>query len=254
MIVESVCVSHMGNIRCNNEDNLYFQGTVLATDNKGLTEMLEMRVETSKPVCVAVFDGMGGEQYGEEASFIAADTLRKRIIVEEGRAPEIFLNKVLVEANQIICDFAKEKHARCVGSTAAMLYAFEDRLWVCNLGDSRVYALSEGELVQWSVDHTDGAYLQRNNIHKKPSLTQHLGIEPEEMLIEPFVDSRYPRADEKYLLCSDGLTDMVDSRTLEAVLKERTDLKSTAQKLLQLALENGGRDNITIILCQLKDV
>lgn len=254
MIIEAVCISHMGNVRCNNEDNLFFHGKVLATDNQGLSEVLEMRVDADTPVCVAVFDGMGGEQYGEEASFIAGDTLRKRMVLEEGRVPEIFLTKVLLEANQIICDFAKEKRARCVGSTAAMLYAFEDKLWVCNLGDSRVYALSEGELVQWSVDHTDGAYLQKNGIRKKPSLTQHLGIAPEEMMIEPFVDSRFPRADEKYLLCSDGLTDMVEHHVLEAVLKEKVELKQTAQKLLQLALDNGGRDNITMILCRIKDV
>ena len=254
MMIEAVCVNHMGKVRCNNEDNFFFDGTVLPTDNRGLPQALTMRRDTASPVCVAVFDGMGGEQFGEEASYIAGNTFRKRILSEDGREPERFLTGVCLEANKLICDFAKEKHVRCTGSTVAVLYAFEDRLWMCNLGDSRVYALSEGNLVQWSVDHTDGSYLQRNGIKKKPVLTQHLGIRPEEMVIEPFVDSRYPLPGEKYLLCSDGLTDMVDERTLEAVLQEKTELRECAEKLLKLALEQGGRDNITIILCQFKDV
>lgn len=254
MIIDAVCVNHMGRIRCNNEDNFFFDGKVLLPDNQGLGQTLVMRKEASEPVCVAVFDGMGGEQYGEEASFIAGNTLRKKLVFEDGCAPERFLAELCTEANQEICNFAKNKHVRCTGSTAAVLYAFEDRLWVCNLGDSRVYAMSEGNLVQWSVDHTDGAYLQKNGIKKKPSLTQHLGILPEEMMIEPFVDSRFPLPDEKYLLCSDGLTDMVDSFAIEAVLQEKTELKVIAEKLLKMALDNGGRDNITIILCQIKDV
>ena len=254
MIFEAVCMNHMGKVRSNNEDNFFFNGMVLFPDNQGLNRILTMSRETSVPVCVAVFDGMGGEEFGEEASYIAGNLLRERLPREDGSEPENFLTRLCLDANKQVCDFAKEKHVRCTGSTVAALYAFEDRLWICNLGDSRVYALSEGNLIQWSVDHTDGAYLQQNGINKKPALTQHLGIPTEEMMIEPFVDSRYPLPGEKYLLCSDGLTDMVDEKTIEAVLQEKIELEQCAGKLMELALNQGGRDNITLIVCRMTDV
>lgn len=253
MMIEAVCMNHKGKVRCNNEDNLFFDGKVLEPDNQGLNLLLTMKKDTSAPVCVAVFDGMGGEAYGERASNLAGNLFRKRVPLDDGSEPEHFLTQLCLEANDLVCAFAKLNRVRHTGTTAAVLYAFRDRVWVCNVGDSRVYVLKEDKLVQWSVDHTDGFYLQQNGIRKKPSLTQYLGIPTEEMMIEPFVDSREAVPGEKYLLCSDGLTDMVDEKTMEALLREETDLAKCAEKLMEVALNQGGKDNITLILCRVSD-
>lgn len=254
MIFEAVCVSHMGRVRFNNEDNFLFDQVVLPVNNRGLSETLTLKSNMETPVCVGVFDGMGGEKYGEDASYIAGVTFRESMKNASGQRPETLLSGACMEANQLICNLTKKRHVRCIGATVAVLYVCEDRVWICNLGDSRIYSLNEAGLSQLSVDHTDAAYLKSRGINKKPSLTQHLGIEPEEMLIEPFVDSREFRVGEKYLLCSDGLTDMVEERVMADILRESDDLKYCAEKLLKLALDNGGRDNTTVILCQIKEI
>lgn len=257
MIIEAACVGNMGKVRGNNEDNFYFRGQWMEPEENGLEDILLLRESAEKPVCVAVFDGMGGEQRGEEASYFAAVTLSEMVKKEAQSKDEVtdWLNVFCKEANRRICQRMDETGVKRMGSTAAILYAYEDRLWMCNIGDSRVYGLCEGNLLQWSVDHTDAAFLQTSGIQKrKPCLTQHLGIRPQEMVIEPFVDSRLPRAEEKYLLCSDGLTDMVTTEEIEYILKKKTDVKNCAGELMELALARGGRDNITIIVCKISDV
>lgn len=84
--------------------------------------------------------------------------------------------------------------------------------------------------------------------NRKPYLTQFLGIDPEELRIEPFIQSGYYQAGDRYLLCSDGLTDMVDQDVIGEVLIQHEYPEDCAENLKKLALENGGRDNITVIV------
>lgn len=255
MKIEAVCVSHKGRVCSNNEDNFYFHGEWMTATEEGTEGILTLRKKTNKPVCLAVFDGMGGESNGEEASHIAAETsaTRMRDIETDLEKDEVeeFLKGHCLQANQRICEVAQEKGLSRMGSTAAMLYVWEKDIWMCNIGDSRVYQFTNGKLKQWSVDHTDAAYLQAQNIQgRKPRLTQHLGILPDEMLIEPFVDHKQVEHNDIYLLCSDGLTDMVTEEEIEEILRENADLTAYVQQLLDMALDRGGRDNITIIICK----
>ena len=80
-------------------------------------------------------------------------------------------------------------------------------------------------------------------------MTQSLGIPPEEFLIVPYITTRPYHKNDIYLICSDGLTDMVSQEEIAEILTE-TDFEKAGEKLLIRALENGGRDNITILLCK----
>ena len=82
----------------------------------------------------------------------------------------------------------------------------------------------------------------------KPSLTQHLGIDEEEFLVEPSIVRMELQAGDRYLLCSDGLTDMVSDEQIKQLLEGADSASSAVRKLIDTALDNGGRDNITVIV------
>ncbi|MCD8157265.1 MAG: hypothetical protein LUD53_07575, partial [Clostridiales bacterium] len=115
---------------------------------------------------------------------------------------------------------------------------------ICNIGDSRIFRLSKGQMEQLSMDHVGVAPYGR-----KPPLSQNLGIPPTEMLIEPYAATAAYREGDIYLICSDGLTDMLSTNQIAQVLGQYP-IETAAGCLLEKALERGGRDNITIILCR----
>ena len=133
-----------------------------------------------------------------------------------------------------------------MGTTAAVVL-FEGRnVHICNIGDSKVFRYRDGQLLQLSKDHLCFA-----PFGVKPALSQSLGIPPEKLRLEPF----YMRTDcaeaDMYLICSDGLTDMLTNEEIQAVLSSNS-ATPTVTRLLELALRNGGKDNITIILCKIE--
>ena len=86
--------------------------------------------------------------------------------------------------------------------------------------------------------------------HKKPKLTQYLGMNEENILLEPHISSLKMKDNDIYLLCSDGLTDMVKEEDIKKTLSGCQNLKKTVEELLSYALDHGGKDNITILLCR----
>ena len=133
-----------------------------------------------------------------------------------------------------------------MGTTAAMLLFSKKDITLCNIGDSKVFSFSEGELEQISKDH-----VVISAFGTKPPLSQSLGIPPNELLIEPYLaQGRYKNGD-IYLICSDGLTDMVMLDEIRGILVNYS-IQEASSALVSKALENGGRDNITIILLGVK--
>lgn len=197
----------------------------------------------SKSNLFGVFDGMGGEESGEMAALIAAEYASK---ITPGEDPAYDLHRFCMNTNRAICDYADEHDIYSTGTTAAML-AFNDKeIVMCNIGDSKVFQFSDGKLEQLSTDDHGIAYF-----NTKPPLLQHLGIDESEMLIDPHISHLEYNAGDIYLICSDGLTDMVDTETISRTLKENDDINVSGNDLLDLALERGGIDNITIILCEI---
>ena len=148
-------------------------------------------------------------------------------------------------ANLDICHFIEENGLGTCGTTAAMLLLTANGVSACNIGDSKIFRLSAGSLYQISEDHLSIA-----PYGEKAPLSQYLGIPPEELTICPYY-AELPYADQdKYLLCSDGLTDMVPPEDIARILA-KFPAEQAAQILLQNALDNGGKDNVTLIVLEI---
>lgn len=253
--IEAACGCNKGKVRSNNEDNFYFDGKCLREENNGLRHAAYMQDVLKPGFCVAVFDGMGGENYGESAAYIAAETLRntERNLSQFLIPEKQYLNELCMKINEEVVKAAKERRTNRMGTTMVALYFSLRFVYVCNLGDSRAYRLRSNELMQISEDHVEKIQLfDRMGAPRKAPLTQHLGIDPEDVLIEPYIAKGEVKRGDQYLLCSDGLTDMVSNLEIYNVLNSYEEVDECVDALIQLALDKGGKDNITVILCRVK--
>ena len=259
----AACGSDQGKRRKNNEDNLYFKGfrmpegtdgpeDYMPSDNHGSEVIVEKEYALSQDSFFCVFDGMGGGDFGEVASYTAAKTAKEYLSVEQHINPcdiTPSLTEMCNAINQSVYQAGMNLGSDQTGSTLVGLYFHAGQVWICNLGDSRGYLLRDGKLLQISLDHTDAAFMQENGITgRKPYLTQYLGIDPDEMMIEPYIRSYYLREGDTFLICSDGVTDMVGEQEICRILAHNEDVGDCVDLLIQAALDGGGNDNITAIV------
>lgn len=238
--IEYSCGSNIGLCRKNNQDNYICLGQYrdLETD---ITEILTGTTPIGKECVFGVFDGLGGEEFGEIASLIAAKRIRNTTFDRKLKDKAAAYCK---EANDAICEYAVENDIFAMGTTAAVLVFAKKEILLCNIGDSRIYYLSDGKMEQISFDH-----VLRGVEFVKPPLTQKLGIREEELILDPFFAFGTYKEGDTFLICSDGLTDMVSLEEIQAILEEEEPENATP-KLVEKALENGGRDNTTVIVCK----
>ena len=249
--------THTGRVRSNNEDNFYLEGRYRENVEQGEDEVVCRSYD--RCFLAAVADGMGGEELGEEASLMAVQALKPCTFQEiPSEAAE-----AVRRGNDRICEEMERQGNRRMGSTLTALYIDEGKAVCCNVGDSRGYLLRDGELSQLSVDHNKAERMVKLGIltpeqaachPSRHELTQHLGIFTDEMVIEPAVSQPVVlKNGDLFLLCSDGLTDMVSPEDMKAVLSEKTVPQDMAERLVQLALAGGGRDNVTVIVLQIQE-
>lgn len=245
----AACGCNIGRIRKNNEDNFYFNSIVLQVENRGLRDILFASGTLASPFYVGVFDGMGGESFGEDASYIGAKVLKEKCF---GCAddPKGVLLDACMEANAQICALARKRAAGVIGSTMVALCLEGESAVLLNLGDSKAFLFRNRALVQISVDHTDQKRLKALCVTtRKPRLTQHLGIAPSELLLEPAIWQKRIEPGDCFLLCSDGLTNMVSESEIADILQKQPEPADCIRFLINTALAKGGRDNITVIVC-----
>lgn len=237
------CLSHIGNVRSINQDNFICAGRYMDMGDMPI-EFPLCGTKTSKDIPVfGIFDGMGGEECGEIASYIASKAASS---IEIGKDAIADLSQFCQKANNNICDYATMHEITAMGTTAAMLVFTKKEVVLCNIGDSKIFRLCNKTLEQISVDHVTVAAFG-----VKPPLSQNLGIPPNEIIIDPhFARGSYNDGD-VYLICSDGLTDMVSTDEITEVLVSKP-VEEAITQLLDKALANGGKDNITIILCKIE--
>ncbi len=238
-----------GRVRKNNEDNFWVLGSYLEKINGGMATIVEGETEKKAVPAFAVFDGMGGESCGETAAFLAADVFDECYQEENGDCRdyvEEFLQETCQKMNQAVCDYARENRISCMGSTAAMMLFGRNRIGVCNVGDSRIYQIYEDHFRQISQDHV--AHLQN---YRKAPLTQYIGLPQEEVRLMPYTVSGTYHDGDRFLLCTDGLTDMLSDQEIWQIVDSYEEVKDAVFYLLQAAMERGGRDNTTMILCEL---
>ena len=249
--IEAACGCDKGKIRRNNEDNFYFDGKCLELENNGLKNPAYLDTHVKRGLCFAVFDGMGGENYGEIAAFAAAQQMQQteRSLGDFLIPEKKYLNRLSVSINEAVLQAKRVQCTDRMGTTMVALYFSGRYAYVCNVGDSRAYRLRDGEFLQISEDHIEHRPGREN---RKAPLTQHLGIDPEDMLIEPYIAKGELKKGDTYLLCSDGLTDMLNNLEISCLLHDYPNVDECASRLIQAALEKGGRDNITVIVCRIR--
>lgn len=248
--IECAYTCHMGNVRANNEDNFWCFGESLPMNNEGTNGICSKTVVGSRVPVMAVFDGMGGESCGEVVAFLASEEFgrfyntNKRMLRD---MPEDFIDGACKRMNQAVCRYGADNHIQSMGSTMAMILFTPESMFACNLGDSRIYLLDSGRIRQISTDHV----LDRRMIGKAP-LTQYLGLPENLQMLEPSVAEIEHKEGYKYLLCSDGVTDMLSDTEIEEILSREVGLSEIVNALLEKALQKGGRDNVTIVLCEVQ--
>lgn len=241
MHIEYYYVSNIGKRRKKNQDNLICNEEILPL----IHENIEIKKATSDSFqnIFGVFDGLGGEKEGEMASFITAKTFLNN---KEKCDSLDNIEDICRIANLEICDYMDEKDIDYMGTTAAVLGIINEKVLLVNLGDSKIYKIANNTIEQISKDHVDEIVKIQ-----KPALYQYIGIRPEELLIEPYRNKYDYKKNDCYIISSDGLTDMVAKEKILEILKNEPK-ELVASSLLNEALNNGGRDNITFILIYLR--
>ena len=251
---EMACISDTGMIREHNEDNFCFYGSYMPREHQS-SEKVKIYEGTAKShPAVAVFDGMGGEHLGELASYTAAAGFFQ--YVKERDQTLDYSRKELGEQlkclNDRVVEAGKKAGVNCMGTTVSVLALDEERFWIANLGDSPVYLVRNHGIRLISKKHTNEELLKKRGIkNQKRGLTQFLGIAKEEFAVEPYVYEETLEKGDLFLVCSDGLTDMVSQREIMCTLLRNVPLQDSVSQLKDMAVQNGGRDNITIILCRI---
>ena len=143
-------VSHIGRLRSNNQDNFICDGTFMNLNAEGEMTTASGQLISGSSSLLGVFDGLGGEECGEVASYIAAKLAAS---VTPGEDAVGDLSDYCENANRAICSFAEKHEIRSMGTTAAILAFGPKQITLCNLGDSKIFSFSGGRLQQISKDH-----------------------------------------------------------------------------------------------------
>jgi protein phosphatase len=211
----------------------------------------------SEPPLFAVADGMGGAQAGELASSLAAAALTE--LQEHPGGGEERVDELIQQANRRVYERqSQDASASGMGTTMTVALVGDDRVVIGHVGDSRAYLIRNGKLEQLTEDHSLVAELVRSGklspeeaeAHPQRSvITRALGTDPD---VDVDTFSIETRPGDLFLICSDGLTSMVDDETiLSEVARNRDNLQGAAKALVRAANKGGGEDNITVVFFEI---
>ncbi len=201
-----------------------------------------------------VADGMGGHNAGEVASRMAADRIMERL---HGKEPSLDLMRAaLIDVNRaVFTEQASHKEYSGMGTTLTVLWEGPDEVYLGHIGDSRAYLLRDGELKQITQDHSLVQEMVSQGIITKEEalvhpyrnmITRAVGTDP---YVESDCQTLEKRTGDIWLLCSDGLSNFVSDAVIQATLSGNS-LENAADELLQTALHNGGKDNISLLIAE----
>ncbi len=208
------------------------------------------------PNLFIVADGMGGHKAGDYASDLAVETVVKEAGASLEKSPSRILGHAITIANRILRQRASENFALSgMGTTLVAATCIGRFLEVANVGDSRLYVIGD-EIVQITEDHSLVEEMVRmggigreeaRNHPDKNIITRAIGARDD---VEVDFFNLELQTGDMVLLCSDGLTNMVDDETICRILKNGRSLKDRVEELVETANQNGGRDNISVIVIE----
>jgi PPM family protein phosphatase len=245
LLLRATAITHRGRVRPHNEDCI---GVCEWARRIPMTSPFVAECLIDEPRLCVVADGLGGHAGGEMASFLSVGRLIRA--TSDLRSAEAVIT-ALREANKYLYGTMDEHpELRSMGATAVGLAAAGtgNRAWLFNVGDSRGYVYTGGRLSLLSTDDTTEprSLPEERTGQRQHSITQCLGGQLFFDDIQPHIVTRTLVPGDRYLLCSDGLTDMLDMAGIQRCLQ--ADARASVEKLLAAALAEGGLDNVSIIL------
>jgi len=240
--VTVACKTDLGRVRENNEDKFEYY---MPEDDATLA---------SRGLVFLVCDGMGGHAAGQIASELSAKTFIDVYLHHPAEDPAVAMQSAVTAANRFVVDVGRAVPARRgMGTTLSGLVLIQDRAYTCQVGDSRVYRLRDGQMDMLTHDHTwvDEAIRmgtltpeEAESHPYKHVLTRAIGTEGD---LKADIEVASLMAGDVYLLCSDGLLNHVDDETIADQLRTYTPSEA-CWRLVARALAGGGSDNCTVMV------
>lgn len=208
------------------------------------------------PNLLVVADGMGGHRAGEYASKFAVEVLKQELEASTEDQPEAIIRKAIAVVNGKLLETAKQdERLHGMGTTLVVATIIEKTLYFANVGDSRLYLVNE-EIKQLSKDHSlvqemvrlGGINQEEAKIHPdKNIITRAIGAK--EKIEIDFFEYRLKKGD-MILMCTDGLSNMVEDKDIFQIVKNSRDVVEAVEQLIKNANDNGGSDNIGIVIAE----
>ncbi len=251
--------SHPGMSGKNNEDRFAVLSHFLGAD------------DPTPSVFAVLSDGIGGHRAGEVAAELAVDHISQVVAESNGRDPLKIMEDAIHSASEAIAHHsASDDERHGMGATCACVWIINDKLYIAFVGDSRIYLLRDGQMHQLTTDHTWVQEALEKNIIQPEEAREHPNVHVIRRYLGslklPEVDFRLKwnatdnsvqaqknqgmtlQPEDRLLVCSDGLTDMIWADEIQKILLEAENPKAAVQKLVAEANERGGHDNITVVV------
>jgi serine/threonine protein phosphatase PrpC len=246
--VDVASITDTGRVRHKNEDSY------------GCFEPLDPQIQDSKGSLYIVADGMGGHKGGEVASRMAVEAIRSRYYAAGANDPAVALVEAFQEANQLIYQKSQSDESLAgMGTTCTAMAIVAEFAYFAHVGDSRAYLFREGELRQITQDHSligemlRSGMISREDARTHPQrnvITKSLGAQVSVQVDTP--SSPFACEEEDvFLICSDGLTAHVANQEIAEALRAQTSAEACS-RLIDLANQKGGTDNITVQVIAVK--
>ena len=239
--MKTFSMTHIGQRREMNQDYMYTSETAVG----------------NLPNLFLVADGMGGHAAGEYASRFTVEKLVEKIKESSQTEPVALMKEAVEQVNAMLLAEANADRAKAgMGTTIVAATVIGERLYAANVGDSRLYVINEESITQITRDHSLVEEMVRlGEMNKEDAkdhpdkniITRAIGVMPE---VAPDFFEISLKDQDMILMCSDGLTNMINDIDINKIVLGQRDIVEKAEKLVETANQNGGRDNITVVLVE----
>ena len=239
--MKTFSMTHIGQRREMNQDYMYTSETAVG----------------NLPNLFLVADGMGGHAAGEYASRFTVEKLVEKIKESSQTEPVALMKEAVEQVNAMLLVEANADRAKAgMGTTIVAATVIGERLYAANVGDSRLYVINEESITQITRDHSLVEEMVRlGEMNKEDAkdhpdkniITRAIGVMPE---VAPDFFEISLKDQDMILMCSDGLTNMINDIDIKKIVLGQRDIVEKAEKLVETANQNGGRDNITVVLVE----
>lgn len=260
--LEIAAVTDIGQKRASNQDNFYVNGCYI--DHYDIAAERFETVDSMDTHVLAVCDGMGGHADGDVAAMIGVSTVADyaHTLQSSDSLDEAAQNaeELLRAANDRILEHSRVTGKK-MGSTISMLVVASDYVYACNLGDSEIYHKNQYGIERLSKPQTFAQALvdvgaisetQASRSYIRNQLSQYLGME-NKRAVKPNEQYTTIRNGDMLLICSDGITDVLQSHAIYSSLSSGRPVKDIADALIEKALRKGSGDNLTVVIARVLD-